>query len=373
MRIVYFSPVAWHSFAQRSHRFVEWFHARHDATVLWVEPYPTRLPELADVRRACVGSQVLRGPAHAALPAWLTIVRPAALPIEPLPGSASINRLLWYDAFKRIDAFVSAGECLIAVGKPSELALQLLRQHPGTASIFDVMDDFAGFYRGLSRRAMARRMAAVADCATRIVVSSTALAHSLARYRSKLSIVRNACATEGLPSPPSFKPGAATRTVFGYVGAIAHWFDWKLVLGLAKAYPSALVRLIGPLYCPPPAPLPGNVELLPACSNEAGLQSMEEFYVGLIPFKQTDLTAAVDPIKYYEYRATGLPVLSTAFGEMVFRRDLPGVFLIDGQQDLPSRVQSALAYRAEAGEVQAFRAQNSWAARFDAEYSLAPG
>ncbi len=52
---------------------------------------------------------------------------------------------------------------------------------------------------------------------------------------------------------------------------------------------------------------------------------MAEFDVGLIPFKQNALTAAVDPIKYYEYRALALPVISTDFGEMHERGDLPGL------------------------------------------------
>ena len=33
MQLVYFSPVPWASFAQRPHKFVEWFHARCGAIV----------------------------------------------------------------------------------------------------------------------------------------------------------------------------------------------------------------------------------------------------------------------------------------------------------------------------------------------------
>ena len=49
MRLVYLSPVSWHSFAQRPHELVRQFHAATQAPVLWVEPYPTRLPVLADL------------------------------------------------------------------------------------------------------------------------------------------------------------------------------------------------------------------------------------------------------------------------------------------------------------------------------------
>ena len=50
---------------------------------------------------------------------------------------------------------------------------------------------------------------------------------------------------------------------------------------------------------------------------------------GIIPFKVNRLTAAVDPIKYYEYRAAGLPVISTEFGEMRQRRADPRICLVN--------------------------------------------
>lgn len=371
MRLLYFSPVAWRSFAQRPHRFVEWFHARHGASVLWVDPYPTRLPTLSDMLRISTPARALTGPVDAATPPWLTIVRPPALPIEPLPGSVAVNGLLWRGTVRSLDSFIAADDCLIAVGKPSELALQILQRHPSAASVFDVMDDFSEFYQGLSRCSMARRTGAVAAGAKRILVSSNALAHSFGQYRAKLTLVRNACATESLPQWRRLEPSATVRKVFGYVGAIGPWFDWALVHALAVAFPSAIVRLIGPLYSLSPILLPANVELQPACSNTAALQSMASFNMGLIPFKQNALTASVDPIKYYEYRATGLPVLSTVFGEMALRKGLPGVFLASQSQELSPLVRAALAYRCEADEVRVFRAQNSWAARFDAEYSRA--
>lgn len=44
MQLVYLSPLPWDSFSQRPHQFVEWFHNKHGGEVLWIDPYPTRLP-----------------------------------------------------------------------------------------------------------------------------------------------------------------------------------------------------------------------------------------------------------------------------------------------------------------------------------------
>ena len=94
MRLVYLSPVPWASFTQRSHRFVEWFHARHGADVLWVDPYAARFPAWRDWRRVAGTRQ--RGTRDLApRPAWLSVVKPCALPIEPLRALGPLHAHLW--------------------------------------------------------------------------------------------------------------------------------------------------------------------------------------------------------------------------------------------------------------------------------------
>ena len=50
MRLLYFAPVPWDSYEQRPHYF-----ARHwldlGGAVLWIDPYPSRLPRWNDLRR----------------------------------------------------------------------------------------------------------------------------------------------------------------------------------------------------------------------------------------------------------------------------------------------------------------------------------
>lgn len=364
MRLVYLSPVPWASFAQRPHKFVEWFHARHGGEVLWVDPYPTRLPKIGDFRRE--KSAVVAGVTSSVeLPPWLQVVRPRALPIEPLPGSGALNRFLWRDVLNQVDQFLTEPNGLIGIGKPSALALQVLSRHLEVQSFYDAMDDFPAFYEGWSRQAMAQRERAVAAQASNILVSSTALAGRFHSHKPKVFMALNACATEMLPGDKLISP-STEHPVLGYVGTIGHWFDWPLVVALANANPMTRIRLIGPAYIPPPAGLPQNIELLPACDHATAMLAMQDFSVGLIPFKQTDLTASVDPIKYYEYRALGLPVVSTCFGEMIFREKQSGVFLVRNQSNLASVVEHALAYESNKNEIQHFRNENSWGARFDA-------
>lgn len=367
MRLIYLSPVSWDSFAQRPHKFVDWFQQRYRGDVMWIDPYPTRLPRMGDMGRKKSIDRPAVSSGQGGLPSWLRLHTPRALPFEPVPGSSTVNRALWRPLFEALQDFNAADDCFIVVGKPSALALQVLARHPGSETLYDAMDDFPSFYEGLSKWSMLRKERALAKHVHWISVSSTRLAERLSHYSDKLLVVRNACDAD-LPEP-SFErraqADAKSPHVLGYVGTIGAWFDWDLVIRLAQANPTHKVRLIGPLYNPPQHALPGNIELLPACSHTDAIAHMRTFSVGLIPFKLTSLTASVDPIKYYEYRALGLPVISTYFGEMALRDREPGVFLLDASSKLGPIIQRAIAHADSKATISQFRKQNTWQSRFD--------
>lgn len=368
MRLVYLSPVPWESFAQRPHKFVEWFHGRTGGTVLWVDPYPTRFPNWKDLRRP-------RSPASSSQrsstsPTWLTVLKPGGLPIEPLPGSGWVNGRLWHRHLQQINDFANQSRTWLAIGKPSVLALELLKLLPRCSSLYDAMDDFPAFYTGLSRFALARRERLIAQRVDVISTSSSELKSRWGRIHKDVRLVHNGLDLSAM-QPVERVPVSSERKVFGYVGTIASWFDWAWVCALAKARPNDEIRLIGPVFEQPAGNLPGNVTLSPACNHAAALEAMTQFQVGLIPFKKNALTASVDPIKYYEYRALGLPVISTDFGEMRFRSGERGVFITQSERDVSAMAEAALQFKGDAGVDRAFAQENTWEARFDAA-SLLP-
>jgi hypothetical protein len=174
----------------------------------------------------------------------------------------------------------------------------------------------------------------------------------------------NASEMSLLPAPP--KTSHAGRPVLGYVGCIGSWFDWPLVHRLAETSPDASVHIVGPCFSRPPRPLPGNVTLFPACTHEQAIDHLKHFSVGLIPFKRTRLTDAVDPIKYYEYRGMGLPVLTARFGEMTQRGVSEDTYFMEAGPCLPAAVSAALSRRPDAAAIAEFRRQNTWNRRFEA-------
>lgn len=361
MRLVYLSPLPWDSFAQRPHMFVKWFHEASCGQILWVDPYPTRLPSWNDLWKV---RDKRRGDEQD-VPQWLKVIVPRCLPIEPVPASGLINKPFWEHTLREIELFSRDAPTVIGIGKPSELALQLLARADAPVSFYDAMDDFPAFYSGLARAAMTRREIMLVERVMHVFVSSTALLQRWQRVKSDVKLIQNGLAVDVLPDIAPYGE-ARLKKVLGYVGTIGEWFDWDWLIALARTRPANVVRLIGPIFSPPVSPLPSNVEILPPCNHASALDAICNFDVGLIPFKRTQLTASVDPIKYYEYRALGLPVVSTRFGEMALRGKELGTYLSDGAADVNTPIEAALKYRFDEQEIREFRAINSWEARFAA-------
>lgn len=359
MQLIYLAPLAWSSFAQRPHMFVRWFHEKYQCSVLWVNPYPTRFPSLNDFKRIANNPDVC----NTEIPEWLEIISPKSLPIEPLVGSQFINRLLWKPLLQRMGNFSLQDKTLLAIGKPSALAIECVEKFPECISFYDAMDDYPQFYRGLSQTAFIHREQLLVKEVTAMAVSSTGLYEKWNAARNDIQLIRNGLMPD-LFLPIENKLGKNNPLVFGYLGTIAQWFDWTWVIQLAQLFSECVVRLIGPCYMQLPENLPGNIQILPACDHIAAIAAMKNFDVGLIPFKQNQLTASVDPIKFYEYRALGIPVVATAFGEMLQHQSLAGTFLSRSENDIEIVVRAALGYKETNDQQISFIAENSWEKRF---------
>lgn len=356
MRLIYFSPVWWQSYEQRPHKFVRYFRKQFESEVLWVQPYPVRLPGRNDFRRASSALDQQTSPIEG-----VTCLPVSALPIEPLPIVRSFNALLRSSAWKRIRNFAEGADRLIVgVGKPSALALQALKRLKPEVSFYDAMDNFPYFYNGLSRAYMSRIETALAARVDKLLVSSESIERRLKPHNSNTRLLHNACDVESITYLPRVR---GNKVIFGYVGSLGHWFDWDLLVKLAMSSPEFEFRLVGPMFEPPKMSVPKNIIFAGAMPHRQATREMTEFSVGIIPFKVNNLTAGVDPIKYYEYICAGLPVISTAFGEMKRRGTEDGVLKVSVEDDARALLKRAAGYVLPAEFVQEFRWRNDWATR----------
>lgn len=332
MRLVYLSPVPWDSAAQRPHFFVDLAKKSGFSEVLWVEPYPGRLPQLKDLRKG------YRQDAETSIQRdqGIELFHVRALPMEPLvPIFRLLNRRVLRSAVDTIRAFSEGRDVVLIVGKPSVLALDLIQLMSWQAVVYDAMDDFPAFYSGLSQKHMSRLEHELAAKSDHILCSSEKLISKF-RDSGKTELVLNAC-SEQLKSQFAGVKQSRRRIslIFGYVGTLAEWFDWDSVIALARKLPEARIVLVGPVRSPLPHGLPPNIEIRPPISHKDVPAFLKTLDIGLIPFKLTTLTVAVDPVKYYEYRAAGLQIVTTRFGQMALREQETGLYYFDNVLNNP--------------------------------------
>jgi hypothetical protein len=357
MRLLYFAPVPWDSYEQRPHYFARHFTALGGA-VLWIDPYPSRLPRWTDLNRL----RRREAPLHLARPRDLTVMSPGGWPIDPLPAGARLNeRLFWRRIFTDLAAY-SRRETVLGIGRPMAMALAALRQVDHAWSFYDAMDDFPEFYRGRSKQATAAVEQEIARSVDRIFASS---AHLHAKFAASDRDVRMVANAYDMALLPPFTGVRRHRHELGFIGAIAAWFDWKMLRRLAESVEPMPITLLGPRFSRLPSGLPSNVRHRPPCHQREGAEWLQTLSAGLIPFVKTPLTAGIDPIKYYQYRGAGLPVLTTSFGEMAQGHESDATFTLDGSAGPRSAVDAALAWRPDAAAIERFRDDNTWTRRFE--------
>ena len=108
------------------------------------------------------------------------------------------------------------------------------------------------------------------------------------------------------------------KIILGYVGTIGDVFDVNLIYKVAIKLPNCQFIFAGPIYT--------NIEKLKKLNNIKFLGYVEHskvaeiinnFDVGLIPYKINVYTNSVYPCKLNEYLAMGKPVFSTSIKEII--------------------------------------------------------
>lgn len=149
-----------------------------------------------------------------------------------------------------------------------------------------------------------------------------------------------------------------------YVGAIEDWFDFDLLLKTAKKLKDYSFILIGPsnLNLSVLKKIPNLFILGPRnyCDLPAYMKYCD---VGIIPFKKNKLCHSVNPIKLYEYFASGLPVVSTNLQE-VANISSPAIIAKD-EVDFAERLTQAIGDGKNKKEYFQFARNNSWQKRYD--------
>jgi glycosyltransferase involved in cell wall biosynthesis len=150
--------------------------------------------------------------------------------------------------------------------------------------------------------------------------------------------------------------------VAGYYGTLAEWIDFPLLAALADRFPGVTFALIGPVEVSPAAlPERPNLRWIGPQPYPTLPAWLARFTVCLLPFHVDGFTRAINPVKLYEYFASGKPVVSTPLPEVLAFGDL--VYVGAGLDGMTGALRAALAEQARsdlAARRRAAAAANTW-------------
>lgn len=319
-------------------------------------------------------ARALEGPRRGADAPGLWLLTPFKLLPNSLPASRRVNE--WLERTQVSRALHKLGMRQDVLWTQNPGAAHWLAHSGAALTVYDATDDWSAMDGPAGWVEVVRRgQEALAYRADVVLACSQALFDKWSRLNAHTHLVPNGVDVAHFArvgqAPLPADVAHITGPVLGYTGTLHdERVDVELIYRVASERPDWRLVFVGPDYLSAPsrtrlAALP-NVHLLGPRSYEELPAYMGLFDVCIIPHRVTPFTESLNPIKIYEYLATGLPIVSTPVATV---RDLPDVvYLARDAAQFVARAADALAERDEDRRAKRRRLaeQNSWQRRVDA-------
>lgn len=151
-----------------------------------------------------------------------------------------------------------------------------------------------------------------------------------------------------------------------FMGAVAEWVDIELIQFAAESRPQYSFVFVGQEKCK--LPKVPNIYYLGSKKYEELPNYIKHAKVAIIPFKVNNLTAAVTPLKFYEYISSGTPVVTTIMPDII---DLKGSITTLNKNDFVKSLDFYISMEKSSYEMEVKNAKET-AKLFDWEYLLNP-
>lgn len=219
--------------------------------------------------------------------------------VDPKPFLKNLNPVVYYTSAAQAD---------------------MIRQYNPALVVFDSVDEPSEEFEGW--KPYYDKAVRTADV---VLTTSDKLFELACTINPNSYLVPNGCDYEyfsnlihGRPAEIADLPGP----IIGYIGVVATWVDVELIARVADRYPDYSVVVVGPLYNVSDVPRRPNLHWLGFKPYEQLAAYVQNFDVGIVPFRATSMTEAVNPIKMWEYMATGIPIVTTNMPEAKKHQDV---------------------------------------------------
>ena len=244
----------------------------------------------------------------------------------------------------------------------------------GGVVIYDIMDEWEEFFRtGQApwyEKTLEQELVLKADFVSAV---SPALKRKFEHIRTDIAIIGNGYSPMvlGVDKKGIAGNGRGECVVIGYFGHLTDaWFDWDLLFSLATQDSNYNFEIIGygePEWVRKKIAQFNNISLVGKVVPADLHSYVSRWKVGIIPFVQSGLSDAVDPIKIYEYLYFGLPVVVTGIGHL---KDYPKTYFAT-KSNIREKIAQAIADATSIDDLEDFLRKTTWEARFDSLLGLA--
>lgn len=235
--------------------------------------------------------------------------------------------------------------------------------------IYDCVDDKLSF--STVPRWMGAYIDRLIDKSDLIVVTSTNLYNNMIKRKAdakNIHLIGNGVdvahfekAATDISIPDDIK--AFKGPIVGYIGAIDDWMDFDLIGKMAIEYPNMSFIFIGPVCINAKEAVnnlckTSNVFFLGKRSYDILPNYIKAFDLCIIPFKINSLTMCVNPVKLYEYLASGKNVVSTNLPEVDKYSNV--IFVAKNSIEFINYVEKAFTSKMDLDKLMKIAEENSW-------------
>lgn len=278
----------------------------------------------------------------------------------------SLACLRWQDV-KHLKSFISTDTELV-IWSYHPFFPQVFEAFPNAKKVFDTVDNWAEHpvYASVRER-LKQNYGQIQHQADIIFTVSPDLRQLFAKHQN-VTWIPNGVDPEHFSqalNPEQFS--ALPRPFVVYVGVIQERLDVKLLEQTARLIPSIQIVLAGPVW--EGTPLGGlrelkNVQFLGPVPYQDLPNLLSQASAGIIPHQVNRFTASMNPLKLYEYLASGLPVISTPVqGTEQFAS---GIRVATTPTEFASAIQQAISFPTQEKQKLKLLVQNqTWDQRVD--------
>ncbi|MZP28137.1 glycosyltransferase [Heliobacterium undosum] len=350
--------------------------------VLGMHPYPWHDDKMSDTMRSMtrafsgvrpvfinpsVGFKRALTEKYALRFAWSFVEDGAVLvctrPFEKVPSSFGLGNVKSRRTLQQLNAFIQSvlGEgwrknslLYLSSGGIAQ-SYETMKALTPLLMAFDILDDNLAF-PGISSREKAMLDAFFTELISRSTVVTAVSDHLFEKisksHPEKIKLLPNGVDVDRYVHRDDFTEEIGElrhleRPLIGFVGAITSWIDLELLLKIADGLSRGTLVMVGPviqeavprdlferLTSHPRVTFTGPV------STQRVPHFLHQFDVLLLPRNYAPHSLASDPLKLYEYMATGKPVVSTALPSALRFQD--AIYVGQGHEEILALLQKAL-------------------------------